>query len=150
MKKRQEDHISNEGEQIQELEDKIRKELERLGMIEVSFNYEEFNDKNYPRFSYRLKKGFKNPKKCPLAERLKTRILRNFSNYIFDIISGEDIKTINERMIVFYTETLMMTPEKIREAYKFKKSLLTYFFSELMNYKMCNETLHNKRYLSTK
>ena len=135
MKKRQQEHVSNEGEQIQELEDKIRKELERLNIIEVSFDYEEFNYKNYPRFSYRLKKGFKNPKNCPLANRLKTRILRNFSSYIFDIISGEDVKTINERMIVFYTETLMMTPEKIREIYKFKKSLLTYFFSELISYR---------------
>lgn len=135
MKKRTEDHISNEGEQIQELEDKIRKELERLNIIEVSFDYEEFNPKNYPRFSYRLKKGFKNPKKCALAERLRTRILRNFSSYIFNIISGEDVKTINGRMSVVYTETFMMTPEKIREPYKFKKSLLNYFFNELISYR---------------
>lgn len=134
MKKRKEDHVLNEGEQVQELEDRIRTELRKLNIVEVSFDYGRFNDKDPPRFFYRLKDGFKNPKTCPLAVRLRTRICRNFSNIFYDIASGEDIKTIDRNMVVVYTETLLMTPERVRETYQFKKTLLTFFLNELINY----------------
>lgn len=134
MKKRKQDHVSNQGEQIQELEDRIRKELEKLGLIEVSFDYGEFNQSYPPRFSYRLKKGHKNTKTCPLALRLRNRICKNFSSNVYDIVPLEDIKTIDGRMIVFYTETLLMTPERIRDNYQFRKRLLGFFLNELKNY----------------
>ena len=134
MKKRQEDHVLNEGEQIQELENKIREELEKLGLIEVSFDYRRFSQDLPPRFLYRLKEGYKNPKTCALATRLRTRFLRNFSNNVYDIVYGEDIRTIDGKMVVVYTETFQMTPEKIKETYPFKKRLLNFFLHELENY----------------
>lgn len=134
MQKRKEDHISNEGEQMQELENKIRRELERLDIIEVSFEYGKLNDKIPPRFSYRLREGYKNPRTCPLANRIRNIICRNFSANIYCIDPGEDVKTIDGNMVVVYTEILSMTPDKVRDTYQFKKSLLTTFLNEMIKY----------------
>ncbi|MBS3076047.1 hypothetical protein J4429_06370 [Candidatus Pacearchaeota archaeon] len=134
MQKRKENHVPNAGKQMQELEDKIKKELEKSGAIEISFEYGKFNEREPPRFSYRLRKGYKNPLTCPLATKIRNRLCRNFSSNVYDISPGEDIRTIDGNMVVVYTETLLMTPEKVRETYQFKKKILSSFLNELINY----------------